>query len=281
MSIVAGQHTQESASSDGYLKVARLRAVLVEPSSTQRRIIGNHLEDQGVSDIAYFDSGESALAYMHEAMPDLVVSAMYLPDMSGTDLIHQMRSIGDLESIGFLLISSETDLAALEPIRQAGAIGILPKPFNMDELQRALVATVDLCFAADSQKVLSEKLRLTKVLAVDDSNFSRKHIVRVLNALGISDIDCAENGKDAIELLAANTYGLLVTDYVMPEMDGKELIEHIRSQNDPPDLPILMITSEQDCERLTLVEQSGVSAICDKPFLPHTIRNLLQNLLDA
>ncbi len=68
---------------------------------------------------------------------------MYLVDMTGVDLVHKIRENSDSCNMAFLLISSETKINYLEPIRQAGAIAILPKPFTSQDLGRALSATLD------------------------------------------------------------------------------------------------------------------------------------------
>jgi two-component system chemotaxis response regulator CheY len=57
-------------------------------------------------------------------------------------LLYTLREDEEYDK-AFMLISSETNLSSLEPIRQAGAIAILPKPFTAEELQIALSATVD------------------------------------------------------------------------------------------------------------------------------------------
>jgi len=63
--------------------------------------------------------------------------------MSGTDLLETMRDDQQLQPVPFLLVSSETRFRYLDPIRQAGAIAILPKPFNQNELSVALKTTLD------------------------------------------------------------------------------------------------------------------------------------------
>jgi two-component system chemotaxis response regulator CheY len=61
-------------------------------------------------------------------------------------------------------------------------------------------------------------------------------------------------------------------------MDGRELIEFIRNESWQNELPIMMITSERDEKRLASVKQAGVSAICDKPFEPSHIKNLIEQI---
>jgi len=72
---------------------------------------------------------------------------------------------------------------------------------------------------------------------------------------------------------------LVITDYNMPEMDGKGLVDFIRQQSWQASVPILMVTSEADMGRLAAIESAGVSGICDKPFEAHVVRELLGRLL--
>ena len=58
-----------------------------------------------------------------------------------------------------------------------------------------------------------------------------------------------------------------------------ELIEYIRTQSWQAEVPILMVTSEQNMGRLAAVERAGVSAICDKPFEAGSIRRLISEAL--
>jgi two-component system chemotaxis response regulator CheY len=65
----------------------------------------------------------------------------------------------------------------------------------------------------------------------------------------------------------------------MPEMDGEQLSQLIRSQSSQASIPVLMVTSETDQGRLAGVRQSGVSAIYDKPLTVESLRRALQRLL--
>jgi len=80
-------------------------------------------------------------------------------------------------------------------------------------------------------------------------------------------------------VMAENLVDLVVTDYNMPEMDGKALIDHIRHKSWQNSVPVLMVTSESDQGRLAAVEEAGVSGICDKPFEPAVVKALLLKIL--
>ena len=266
---------------EAYDGMRHMRTLMIEPSLPQQKIIRQEFEEQGVFDIQIVDSGGEALGILETEDIDLIVSAMYLPDMTGYQLIHTMREHEDYQYIPFLLISSEDDPAWLEPMRQAGVVGILPKPFAIDALQRALCAAYDLHFSARLRESSSVNYDELDVLLVDDSLFSRNHIRRVIGNLGVTRIDLAEDGKQALKLMDGKQYDVLITDYHMPEMDGKALIEHVREQGQQQDIPALMITSELDEDVLEDLRQCGASAVCNKPFEPRIISDVIQHMLNA
>ena len=260
------------------LTAADLSILLVEPSAMQLKLIMRHLQQEGISKIDGVSNGEEALSHIAQYPPDLVISAMYLPDMTADELISGVQALDS--NIAFMLISSETGQAALEPIRQAGVMAILPKPFDSKDLRRAIRATLDVI---DPSEIELESYDVSElnILLVDDSFTARNHLSRVLNSMGIEHIDVAENGREAVSLLGRHSYDLVVTDLNMPEMDGHELTRYIRNEMGDVVLPILMATTENNQTRLGNVQQAGVSAILDKPFEPQTIREMLYRILDA
>lgn len=248
--------------------------LLVEPSAVQAQIVGRMLAGLGIRQVSAVTSGEAALESLVAPAPgQVVISSLYLPDMAGTDLVAAMRAVPELEAIPFILVSSETRPQVLDPVRQAGACSIVGKPFDESQLARALYAAAD--YLTPPEDFDTAEVEALRVLLVDDSLTSRRHIRRLLEELGISKIIEAANGREAVACLQGSMVDLVITDYNMPEMDGRELTEYIREQSWQCDVPILMVTSEQNMGRLAAVERAGVSAICDKPFEPASVRRLL------
>ncbi|WP_275098291.1 response regulator [Sedimenticola hydrogenitrophicus] len=254
-----------------------LMVILVEPSATQQKIVTRYLNNLGIHRISPVTSGREVLDLMVEYAPDLVISTLYLPDMTGTDLVHRMRETDPIGDTAFMLISSETRFRYLDPIRQAGAIAILPKPFTQDSLRIALGSTLEY-LDPQALNLGSYDPESLHVLLVDDSGFARKHLRKTLTDMGLEIFTEANNGKEAMELLEGNFFDLIVTDYNMPEMDGEALVNHVRANSSQSSIPIIMVTSEERESRLAAIQQAGVSAICDKPFEAGNIRTLLQQL---
>ena len=158
-----------------------LYIVLVEPSPVQARVITNALTEIGLNQFDVVHDGASALQKIAKTQPDLVISAMYFPDMTASDLVQTLRLDADLQHIAFMLITSETGFDQLDPVRQAGVTAVLPKPFDISQLKRALLNTLNMMNPepADLNDLSVEDM---KVLIVDDSSMARKHIRRVLRS---------------------------------------------------------------------------------------------------
>jgi len=94
----------------------------------------------------------------------------------------------------------------------------------------------------------------------------RRVIKSILNQLGYSNIEEAENGKDALSKLTSSHYDFVLTDWNMPEMDGLELVKAIRQDTNLKDLPILMVTAEAKKENVLEALKAGVNNYIVKPF---------------
>lgn len=264
------------------VNICDLAILLVEPSNTQLKIIIRRLHNEGITNIEGVASGAKALQFLQAQQPDLIISCLYLPDMTAIELIEKIKHDDTLSHIPFMLVSSESGFKMLDAIRQAGVVAILPKPFEAQDLKNALRATIEFI---DPQEITLEHYDIenVRVMVVDDSQLARKHICRVLNNMGIERITEASDGKQAADIFvqAQQEFDLIVTDLNMPVMDGHALIKFIRHDLNNAIIPILMVTSENNQTRLSNVQKAGVSGICDKPFDPQTVKEMLFRVLEA
>ena len=258
--------------------IANLSILLVEPSEVQQKIIIKSLAESGVKQVETAATQAQVLSLLESYHPDLVISSMYLSDGTADSLLQKIRLNPATEHQPFMLISSERNKKYLEQLRQSGVLAILPKPFSAKAITRALKATLDI-ISEEEVDLDHFDVTLLRVLVVDDSRFARKHIIRVLAGMGIPEPVEAENGKEAIAHLSEQSFDLIVTDYNMAEMDGRELTETVRGSNAYSHIPILMVSSEANDTHLANIAQAGVDAICDKPFEPATVRELLYKIM--
>ncbi|MFQ3251338.1 MAG: two-component system chemotaxis response regulator CheY [Glaciecola sp.] len=263
------------------LSISDLHILLVEPSDTQSKIIKSILLAEDVQTVDVVKTVEQAKASIESHGADMVVSTMYLADGSGLDILKFIKNDEAHASIPFMLVSSENSISKIDEFKQAGVAAILPKPFEPIHLSRGLNASLQLLNTEEIDLDLFD-VQDVRVLIVDDSRLARNHIRRVLEGMGLSKFMEAENGALALTLLKDNEFDLVVTDYNMPEMDGRELSEFIRFNPATTHIPIIMVTSESSSSaHMANIQQTGVNALCDKPFESDEVKSMLVRLLGS
>lgn len=120
-----------------------------------------------------------------------------------------------------------------------------------------------------------------KLLIVDDSTTMRKIIMRGIRQSGfkVDEFLEAGNGKEALQVLSSNGVDIVLTDVNMPEMNGLELLEAIRSSEETKDIPVVIITTEGSENVIEKAKQLGVSGFIRKPFTPETLGSTLASVV--
>lgn len=105
-----------------------------------------------------------------------------------------------------------------------------------------------------------------KILSVDDNMVNLKVFVGLLKKTG-ARIDTAKSGKDALELTLNNKYDIIFLDHMMPEMDGVETFQRIRSQENGlnTDVPIIVLTANAIKGSKEEYLNIGFNDVCYKP----------------
>jgi two-component system, chemotaxis family, chemotaxis protein CheY len=105
-----------------------------------------------------------------------------------------------------------------------------------------------------------------RALVVDDSRATRRVIGEIMRELGY-DVTEAGNGCEGLERLAQlGNPDVVLVDWNMPEMNGLEFIKAVRSDKDNRNLPMIMVTTETEMERMALAFMAGVNEYIMKPF---------------
>lgn len=114
------------------------------------------------------------------------------------------------------------------------------------------------------------------VLVADDSAVMRAMIIRILRLTGLSigQVYEASNGQEALRALDAAPVDLALVDINMPIMGGEEMIDRIRKNQATADLPIIVVSTESNVERVDRIRQRKVEFV-HKPFTPEVLRRVL------
>jgi len=118
-----------------------------------------------------------------------------------------------------------------------------------------------------------------KILIVDNSPTMRRILVNTVIKAGYSNVKEAEDGKDALAKLLAGDYNLLMTDWNMPNINGLELTEAVRSEEKLKEIPILMVTTRNMKEDIVNAIKSGVNGYIIKPCDVKTLNEKILEVL--
>ena len=117
-----------------------------------------------------------------------------------------------------------------------------------------------------------------RILVVDDEE-SIVRIIKVnLERVGYT-VDTAHNGTSALILLLKNQYDLVISDVMMPEMDGMELLEHIRQSPQMSELPVILLTAKSTDKDVTHGYAKGTDLYITKPFSPAELITWVQRII--
>ncbi|MCE0482982.1 MAG: response regulator [Methylacidiphilales bacterium] len=117
-----------------------------------------------------------------------------------------------------------------------------------------------------------------RTLVVDDSRVIRTIVSRALTELGFQPEE-AGNGREALERLKQGLLPVVVMiDWNMPELNGLEMVQAVRANPDWEDVRLVMITSENELDRVQTALMAGADEYIMKPFTKEMIQEKL-NLL--
>ncbi len=121
-----------------------------------------------------------------------------------------------------------------------------------------------------------------KILSVDDSATMRKIIGRVVGMLGYEFLE-ATNGVEALSLLENDhsDVSLVIMDINMPEMDGIQALEAIKGNPALKDIPVMMVTTDSDRNRIIQAVKAGAANYVTKPFTHDDLASKIAATLGA
>jgi len=123
--------------------------------------------------------------------------------------------------------------------------------------------------------MLSQK---AQILVVDDFATMRNIIRKCLKILGYIYVTEAENGKEALDILAEKDFDLVFLDWTMPEVNGIEVLKAIRKDPYLRDMGVIMFTAESRDEDIRTAVEAGVDNYIVKPFTAEVLKNKMNKV---
>ena len=225
--------------------------LVIDDDATARELIANHLREEGFS-VVTASGGREGLKLAEELHPVAITLDVIMPDIDGWTVMAALRGNPALADIP-VVMATITDQQRKG--MTLGAAGYLTKPIDRSQLISLL-------------QPFQARARPTRILMVEDDSAQRDSIRSLLEPQHWIIAE-ADNGRVALERLAAEIPDIILLDLMMPEMDGFQLLTALRGNPQWREIPVIVITAldltAADRERLNF----GVEAI------------LLKNSFDA
>lgn len=151
-------------------------------------------------------------------------------------------------------------------------------PLGKEHLKPEEILQEDSTKTAESTGKRTQANRNFNILIVDDDAEIAHYIKTEL-----SDwyrFDHARNGKEGLKMLLTGKYDLVISDVMMPEMDGVTMLKKIKGNSNVSDIPVILLTSKSEVENRLEGLRKGADAFLAKPFNMEELHILIDNLVD-
>lgn len=219
----------------------------------------SRLLSERLQDPAYASKSLSIVAYWNDEKLQIRLKdegAGYSVQSGGT----QMPACSAKSGRGLRLIAGMADSCTIEDFgREITLSFLLSENKEYHEAERT---------AAESPAVTNANLSAGRVLVVEDEPSNQTLLCRFLNIMGISMVDVAGDGIDALYKVAANKPDLIILDLTMPRMNGYEVLHHLKSVPQTRDIPVLIQTASDTRETRDQTFKLGATDFLIKPLNP-------------
>jgi signal transduction histidine kinase/CheY-like chemotaxis protein len=260
--------TEEVSTTASILEMPDLNGISVlsvEDHPQGAKEIVNSLRSMGAT-VESCPTYQEALSLVKRRPFDVAVIDQGLPDGLGLDLIREVMELRPY--MGIIMYTVRDDVGLQHSLQSLG-IRYLAKPASRLGLGEAVAEA-----AIKSSRI--EISGPTRLLIAEDTASVRDLLTRQLTTLG-AEADFVNDGKEALDALATGKYGILFTDLHMPEIDGYQLVETIRSQEKTSDrhLPVIVLTADVQMAQRQVYLGYGFDECLLKPVSLGHFRRLL------
>ncbi len=278
--VIPDQSDRDTATHPAVItKQLEQRILVVDDMETIAASIGFVLSELDIPvDLAH--DAPSALDMLRDNAYSLVVSDVSMPGMDGFDLVRELRSDEVLKDIPVILLTqldtkegrSEGMIAGADDYIVKGSIG------GGELIARVNELLADAPYVPAQNDAVDEPRQL---LIVEDTETIAASIAFVLSE-GSNEITLAHDGQDALHKLKRKRFDLIISDVEMPSMNGFELLEAVRADNDLKDTLFVILTSRDKDEDRARANAANVDRYLIKGDVPAEIlRGIVSELLEG
>jgi signal transduction histidine kinase/DNA-binding response OmpR family regulator len=257
-------------------RLRSLRVLVVDDNSTNRRILQEIFKRWEVSS-TQVEGGEQALAELISAQQrghpyQLILTDMHMPKMDGFTLVEQIRHRPGLGLMAIMMLTSAAHREDAQRCRALGITSYLLKPIRKVELLTAILAVLgqnrtipELTTPKPPNQTAQRKV--LNILLAEDNEVNQRVASRILEKMGHA-ITVANNGAEALALVADHSFDLVLMDIQMPQMDGITATKTLRLQETTTHfhLPIIAMTAHAMKGDREHCLEAGMDGYVSKPI---------------
>jgi adenylate cyclase len=186
-----------------------------------------------------------------------------LEDARGLGLKDFISDLQKINTAGKQLFNFLEDIIRMSKVETSN-LDLTLEPSNSKDFVREAVATIS--FISESNDV-SKRITSATVLVVDDNEMVRDLLSRHLERQGYR-VTTAQNGREALEFLAAQRFDLVLLDIMMPELNGYQVLQRIRADSVLRYIPVIVISALDEMDSVVGCINLGATDYLPKPINP-------------
>ena len=250
-----------------------MKVLVVEDNPISRKLTRLTLETEGFT-VIEAANGQSAIDAVTRDCPDLILQDLLLPDLDGLDLVQRLHELTGSGKVPILALTGLIAEGDEKKLPLAPFADYLFKPVEPSFL--ASTVRGHLAASRTSESVPGQgKI----ILAVDDNTQQLKLLATYLANLGFG-VTTAKDGGEALVKAETTLPDAVISDVLMPNVDGFELCRSIRKHQRLSNIPIVLLTNNYDDEAdRQLATASGANALIQRtPDCKEAVEILLRSL---
>ena len=264
------------------LDLNNLKVLIVDDNQTNRFVLMEYVKSWGCLPVEAVDAKEALIVFRDavssESPFDLILTDFQMPEMSGFDLVKEIKTMETLKEVPIIVLTSSGRKGDGRNCKEIGVNGYLTKPIRQNELRKAIVSVLGLSTGRKTgslpelvtrHSVTEDYRKEIQILLVEDYPTNQQVAMRHLIKGGYQ-VDLAEDGSQAVKAYKRKNYNLIFMDIQMPIMDGYAATQEIRE------------IETRNLEQSSIInQQSSIQRVPIIAMTAHAIKGYRERCLEA